>query len=293
VSPIVAGACAALSFAVSVLVSARASRLVGAPVTTAGVMLVGLLIVLPVALLATPLPTVPPGTLLAPTLAGAANIAGLLLAYTAYTIGAVGIVSTIASTEGAIAAVISVLAGQQLAPGSGPLLALIAVGVVLAATGGGQELEEGVRITRARSLRAAGLAGLSAMLFGTGLFLTGSVSNDLPIAWLMLPGRALGALVVGIPLLLAGRAKVTRRALPYVVTCGIVEITGTTAFVLGAQVDIAVTSVLASMFAPIAAIAAFVLFRERLARRQVVGIALVVTGIGLLGAAAGASRMVG
>jgi drug/metabolite transporter (DMT)-like permease len=293
VSPIVAGVFAALSFAVSVLVSARASRLVGAPVTTAGVMLVGLAIVLPIAILAMPLPAVAPGTLVLPALAGATNVAGLLLAYTAYTIGAVGIVSTIASTEGAIAAVISVLAGQQLAPGSGPLLALIAVGVVLAATGGGQEVEEGVRIGRARSLRAAGLAALSATLFGTGLFLIGSVSDDLPIAWILLPGRALGVLVVGVPLVLARRARVTRRALPFVVTCGIVEVTGTTAFALGAQVDIAVTSVLASMFAPIAAIAAFVLFGERLARRQVAGIALVVAGIALLGAAAGASRIAG
>ena len=85
----------------------------------------------------------------------------------------------------------------------------------------------------------------------------------------------------------------TRRALPYIVTCGIVEITGLTAFSIGASVDIAVTSVLASMFAPIAAIAAFVLFGERLARRQVAGIAIVVAGIGLLGAAASASRIAG
>jgi drug/metabolite transporter (DMT)-like permease len=292
-SPIVAGICAALSFAISVLVSARASRRAGAPVTVAGSMLVGLVIVLPIALLVTPLPATSQGTLLVPSVAGVANVTGLLLAYTAYTIGAVGIVSTIASTEGAIAALISVLAGQQLAPGSGPLLALVAVGVVLAATGGGQEVEEGVRIGRARSLRAAGLAALAATMFGTNLYLTGSVSGDLPIAWLLLPGRVLGVLVVGVPLLLAGRASIPRTALPFIVTCGIVEVTGTTAFAIGAQVDIAVTSVLASMFAPIAAIAAFVLFGERLARRQVVGIALVVAGIGLLGAAAGASRITG
>ena len=41
------------------------------------------------------------------------------------------------------------------------------------------------------------------------------------------------------------------------------------------------------MFAPLAAIAAFVLFRERLAPRQVVGIVLVVVGIALLGAFSG------
>jgi drug/metabolite transporter (DMT)-like permease len=291
-SPILAGVFAALSFAVSVLVSARASRLVGAPVTVAGVMLVGFLIVLPVAAV-TPLPAAAPGALVVPVLAGAATIVGLLLAYTGYTIGAVGVVSTIASTEGAIAALISVLAGQQLAPGSGPLLGLVAIGVVLAASGGGREIEEGVRISRARSLRAAGLAAAAALMFGASLYLMGSTSGSLPIAWILLPGRTLGVVAVGVPLLLAGRARLTRAALPYVVTCGIVEITGLTAFSIGASVDIAVTSVLASMFAPIAAIAAFVLFGERLARRQVAGIALVVAGIGLLGAAAGAARIAG
>jgi len=45
--------------------------------------------------------------------------------------------------------------------------------------------------------------------------------------------------------------------------------------------------VLASMFAPMAALAAFVLFGERLARLQVAGIALVVGGVALLGAAGG------
>jgi len=292
VSPIVAGVFAALSFAVSVLVSARASRLVGAPVTVAGVMLVGFLIVLPVAAV-TPLPAAAPGALVVPVLAGAATIVGLLLAYTGYTIGAVGVVSTIASTEGAIAALISVLAGQQLAPGSGPLLGLVAIGVILAASGGGREIEEGVQIGRARSLRAAGLAAAAALMFGSSLYLMGSTSGSLPIAWILLPGRALGVVAVGVPLLLAGRARLTRVALPYVVACGIVEITGLTAFSIGASVNIAVTAVLASMFAPIAAIAAFVLFGERLARRQVAGIALVVAGIGLLGAAAGASRIAG
>jgi len=43
------------------------------------------------------------------------------------------------------------------------------------------------------------------------------------------------------------------------------------------------TAVLASMFAPIAAVAAFALFRERLAPRQILGIALVVVGIAVLG----------
>lgn len=283
--PIVAGLLTALSFAMSALVSARASRLVGARVTVAGAMLVGLVIVLPAAVLASPLPPVPPGTVVLAILAGAMYVGGLLLAYTAFTIGAVGVVSTIASCDGAMTALIAVLAGEQLGRGFAPILGLIVLGVVLAATGGGREVEEGIRISRARSFRAAGLAACSATLFGVALFLTAVVGASLPTPWLLLPGRILGVFVLGIPLLVTGRARVTRKAMPFVVVCGIVEITGFTSFVIGAQVDIAVTSVLASMFAPIAAFAAFLLFGERLARRQIAGIALVVSGIALLGSA--------
>ena len=285
---IVGGLAAASSFAVSTLVAARASRIAGASPTVAGAMLVGLVILLPIALFITPL-TGTASDLLLPTLAGAANVGGLLLAYTAFRIGTVGVVSTVASTEGSIAAVISVLAGQRLAPGAGPILAIIAVGVVLAATGGGNEIEEGVRIDRRSSLQAAGLAAISATLFGFALFWIGSADSDVPSAWIILPGRLLGVLFVGIPLAIAGRARVPRRAIPFIVTCGIVEVTGFTAFTIGARENIAVASVLSSMFAPIAAVAAFVLFGERLARRQVGGIALVVGGIALLGAVGAAA----
>ena len=42
-------------------------------------------------------------------------------------------------------------------------------------------------------------------------------------------------------------------------------------------------SVLSSMFAPLAALAAFVVFRERLGRRQIAGIALIACGMAVLG----------
>ena len=284
--PILAGAATSLAFAISVLASARASRAAGAPQTVAGVMVVGALLVAPVALFVTPLPASldrPLGTVLLAALAGGANVAGILFTYAAYRAGAVGIVSTIGSTEGAIAAVISVAAGQALAAGSGPALAIVAVGVVLAATGGGGEVEEGVTIGRARSLRAAGLAACAACLFGMSLFTTGHVSSLLPAAWVILPGRLVGIAAVAVPLLATGRLHAPRPVWPFIVLTGIVEVVGFTSFTIGAQSDIAITSVLASMFAPLAAVAAFVLFRERLAPRQVAGIVLVVIGIAILG----------
>ena len=283
--PIVAGILTALAFTISTLASARASRIAGAAPTVAGVMLVGAALVLPFALTVSPLPSGPGVTesVILAALAGAANVGGLLFAYSAFRIGAVGIISTIDSTEGAIAAVLSVLAGQTLAPGSGPALAVIALGVVLAATGGGHELEEGIAISRAQSLRAAGLAACAASLFGLGLFVTGHVSSTLPALWIILPGRIVGIAIVALPLFLTGRLRIPRAALPFIVLIGLVEVLGFVAFAAGAREDIAITSVLASMFAPLAAVAAFVLFKERLAPRQIAGIALVVVGIAILG----------
>jgi drug/metabolite transporter (DMT)-like permease len=284
--PILAGILTSLAFASSTMTSTRASRVAGPAPLLGGVMLVGLLLVTPVALIAAPLPVDPRitwTTFVIAAAAGAANLVGLLLIYAALRIGAVGIVSTIASTEGAIAAVVSVIAGQTLAAGAGLTLALIACGVLLAATGRAESIEEGVPIPRDRALRAAGLAVISATIFGVGLYFTGQVSEILPPAWVILPGRILGVAVVTVPLLLIGRLRAPRSAVPLIVLTGITEVVGFSLYAIGARSDIALTAVLASMFAPIAAVAAFVLFRERLARIQVLGIALVVLGVALLG----------
>ncbi len=285
--PIVAGIITALLFAAATLTSARASRVAGAASAAGGVLILELLIVTPIAVIGSPLPAgpaVPVEAFAFASIGGVANVVGLLLIYAAFRIGAVGIISTVVSTEGAIAATISVLAGQALVPGSGPALAVVATGVVLAATSGGHEIEEGVAISRGQSLRAAGLAALAALMFGLTLFTTGHASAVLPPAWTLLPGRLFGVVAVSLPLLVTGRLHIPRAALPFVVLTGFGEIAGYSVFAIGARVDIALTAVLASMFAPIAAIAAFVLFRERLAPRQIMGIALVVAGIAILGA---------
>jgi drug/metabolite transporter (DMT)-like permease len=113
------------------------------------------------------------------------------------------------------------------------------------------------------------------------------VSATLPPAWVVLPSRLVGVILVAVPLYLTGRLRISRAALPFIVLTGFVEVVGFTTYSIGAQADIAITSVLASMFAPIAAVAAFILFRERLAPRQILGIALVVVGIAALGVLAG------
>ena len=63
---------------------------------------------------------------------------------------------------------------------------------------------------------------------------------------------------------------------------GTCEVLGFGAFALGARGDLAVAAVLASQFAAIAGVAAYLLFRERLSRLQICGVALVVIGVAAL-----------
>ena len=282
--PLIAGALTALFFATATLASARASRRSSAAPAVALVMAIGAALLTPVALIASPLGAaiVPTHSILWAVLAGVGTVSGLVVIYGALRIGAVGVVSTIVSTEGAIAAVVSVIAGQTLVPGTGPTLALIVVGVVLAATGGGREVEEGVAIGRSRSLRAAAIAAVAACLFGFALFAIGRAGDELPAIWIVLIGRVVGVAFVGLPLVLMGRMHVPRAALPYLFIVAVAEVGGYTAYAIGAGADIALTAVLGSMFAPTAAVAAFVLFRERLAPRQVGGIVIVAVGIVIL-----------
>ena len=63
---------------------------------------------------------------------------------------------------------------------------------------------------------------------------------------------------------------------------GIAEVVGFASFAVGARHGVAVAAVLASQFAAIAAVAAYVLFQERLERIQIVGVTTIVVGVAVL-----------
>jgi drug/metabolite transporter (DMT)-like permease len=207
---------------------------------------------------------------------GAANVGGLLLTYAALRIGKVGLVAPISSTEGAVAALIAVVAGERLSPGSGVTLAAIAIGVALAAI---SPADEDVRRS---DRRAIVLAAGAALAFGFGLFSTGRLGQDVGVAWAVLPPRVVGIVVIAIPLALAGRWRMQRAAFPYVVAGGLGEVLGFASYTFGARHGLAISAVLASQFAGIAAIVGYVAFRERLASIQVAGIVTIVAGVSVL-----------
>ena len=276
---ILGGLGAAFAWAATTLAASRATRLIDAWSLLATVMTVGLLVSAPVAAIA----GVPSGldwhSFGWLVVSGSANVTGLLLTYGALSVGKVGVVAPVTSTEGAVAAVIAVLAGEQLSGGTVATLVAIAAGVALAAH---TPAVDG-RAPRSE-LRAVALAGGAALAFGVGLYSTGRVGQILGVAWAALPPRAVGVAVIALPLLLTRRWRVSREALPYAVVCGLCEVLGFTSYAFGARHGLAVAAVLASQFAGIAAVASFFLFRERLTRVQVTGVVAIVCGVSALSA---------
>jgi drug/metabolite transporter (DMT)-like permease len=274
---VLGGLGAALAFSVTTLCYARASRLIAPAVVTAWVMLIGLVLAAPLAL-AQGVPHALDRTAVAwLALSGSGNVAGLVLTNAALRRGQVGVVGPIVSTEGAIAAVIAVLAGEKLAGSSGVLLVVIAVGIVAA----GMTRPEGAA---ALDTKAAGLAIAAACCFGVSLYTTARAGAVLPVFWAVLPARLVGAVVLALPLAVAGRLRWNRAAAPFVVTCGIAEVVGFASYTLGARHGVAVAAVLASQFGAISAVLAYLLFGERLRRVQIVGVALIAVGVATLAA---------
>jgi drug/metabolite transporter (DMT)-like permease len=267
----------AVFFASSSLLSSRAVKVIDSWSVVAWTMLVGLVITLPFVVGA----GVPSGLTGADigwlVATGVGNVTGLVFAALAFRVGKVGIIAPILATEGALAAVIAAALGESIAPVVAFLLLVIVGGVVLAASA-----PDPAPLKHERPVLAATLATCGALVFGISLYAAGHLSGELPISWVLLPARLIGVVALVIPLALTGRLHLTRSTAPLVVGMGFAEVIGFTCFAIGAQYQVAVTSVLASQFAPIAAVMAFVLFKERLGRLQVTGVGIIVVAVAAL-----------
>ena len=63
------------------------------------------------------------------------------------------------------------------------------------------------------------------------------------------------------------------------IVAGLCEVGGVASFAVGARDSIAISAVLASQFAALAVLAAYVLFRERITRLQLAGVAAIAVGV--------------
>ena len=299
---ILGGLGAAFMWAAANLASARSSRLIGASSALAWMMLVGLMVTAPLVPFAGPVPQLTPVLTFWLVASGLGSVIGLFFVYRGLRIGKVGPVLAIASTEGAIAAVVAVIAGERLTIPVALMLGVIAVGiaVVALATGdvaeasgaAGAAGEHGVSATAAASpvLRPGRSAERQATLFGTAgaiafgfsIYGTAQAGLALPIIIAIMPARVAGVALVFVPMALAGRLRMTRRAVPLVVITALGEVLGNVAYVVGARESIAIAAVLACQYAAVGAVAAFFLFRERLSLLQRSGVVAIAVGVAIL-----------
>ena len=274
---VIGGLGAAVLWAVSNLSSSRSTRMIGAASVLSWVMLVGLVLNLGlIAVTRAPI-SLDGSTTFWMAVAGFGNAVGLLLLLASLSLGKVGLATSITSTEGAVAAAFSVIAGEHLGIASYGLLLLVVSGVVLVTATADPDPVPGER-----KAKAALLAVAAALTSGAAIYATGHISGDVSLAWVLLPPRLVGVALLAVPLAVTGRLRLTREALPYVVATGTAEISGWLCYALGARDSIAVAAVLSSLFAAMATVGAFFLFRERLTRHQVTGVAIITLAVASL-----------
>ncbi len=187
----------------------------------------------------------------------------------------------IVSTEGAIAAAISVFAGQSLAVSVALTLVVIVAGVVFASVPAPDRRR---RMTRPAIRGRSCWRSVTAGLFGISLYATGRAGGLLPASWVVLSARVIGAVALALPLLLSRAPASHRPAAPLVVASGLAEVAGFYSYTLGSRHGLAIAAVLASQFAVIALAGSYVLFKERLSRVQFAGVACVLVGVAVLSA---------
>ena len=206
-----------------------------------------------------------------------------MLVYRAMRHGQVSLVAPLVSTEGAIAAVIALVAGERVAPVGLVTLAVIAAGVCVAAIPARTPTGQPVSPHRAGHARAVGLAALAAVVFGASLYATGR-AGDRAAVGVGRPRRSRGRGGR------AGRAAGARRPAadrpparrPLLLASGVAEVLGFFSFTWGARHGIAIASVLSSQFAALSLLGAYLVFGERLGRLQLGGVAVVIVAVAVL-----------
>ena len=292
---ILGGLGAAAAWALSTLSSSRSSRLIDPASVVAWMMLVGLVITVPAAA-ASGLPArLGAGSGAWLVASGVGNVVGLVLTYRALRVGQVALVAPLVSTEGAVAAVIAVIAGEPVAAGVAVTLVAVVVGVCLASAPDRRRAADSpaqasapdrtrAADTPSHPTHAVVLAMAAALAFGASLYATARAGAELPVSWVVLSARAIGAVALALPLAISGRLEITRPAVPFVVTSGVCEVLGFYSYTTGSRHGIAVAAVLASQVGGLAAVGGYFLFDERLSRKRTLGVCTMLAGVAVLSA---------
>lgn len=272
------GVLSALAWGTAAVAGGVLARRIGATQALGWAMLIGLVGAVPLALGSGTTLGTEPRALLGALVVTAAGLLGLALIYRALRLGDIAVVTPISATYGGVAAVFSILAGERL-----PTVALVAlvaavVGAVLAS-----RASTATPGRRAPDPRRAGIfAAIAALLWGTQLFVAGQIVDEIGAPWLVAFLRVAGAVVIGLPLLLRGRLRVTWATLALAAVAGLGEVAGYTLYLYASGYGVAQASVLTSQYAAVAAVIGIVVLGERLQRIQAIGVVMILVAVVVL-----------
>ena len=271
--PVLAGLTAAVMWGLSTVVASRSTKVLGSQGALAWVMLIGGALTLALA----PISGVPHGVSGSAwawaIAAGVGSAFGLSMMYRALRIGKVGVVAPIASTEGALAALLSIALGERLTVGIAVCLGVIAIGIfVVALRGSATDIH----------LRPSLYAMAAALSFGVGLVGSSKAGHELGAVWTILAARVIGVGAIAGPLIVRRTLPRPGRVWWMVAFSALAELIGFAAFIGGSKHGVAIPAVLASQFAAVAAATSYVVFGERLGLRQRTGAVVIFAGVAAL-----------
>jgi drug/metabolite transporter (DMT)-like permease len=257
---------------ISVL-EARASRALGGQSALAWVFGVGLVVVLPVALIHG-IPAASGSAWGWAMVAAGGSLVGLVLMFTGLQYGRVGLVTATISVQGAFASIFAAIGGESLHPLSVAAIGVSAIGTFVLMSGdGGAEAPPRERRGILLALAAACFTGLS--LFGASRGGSG-IGAD----WVLVCIRLSSVGLVLVPLAITGRLRSPRGVLVPVIVAGVGEVVAFSAYIEASdRIGVAVPAVIASQFALIAATTGWLVLGERLGRRQLTGAGAILAGV--------------
>jgi drug/metabolite transporter (DMT)-like permease len=285
---VIFGLAAALGWGCSDLLAAIGSRRMGSRATVMVAQIVGLLCFGLLWVLTTPEWRLPARDVA--ILLGSGCFAGIayFTAYRGLELGPVALVSPIASAFAAVTVLLAVvLLGESLGPILLSGVVLTIVGVVLASTDLRRFEVEAKRHRRGLPYAFAAMVG-----FGVAAFVSGSLAKD--YGWL--PPIALSRvgsliLITAVTLAMRGRERegmrqMSPRNVGIAAAAGVTDIIGVVAYSRGSELGlISIVAAVSATFTLIPVAGGILLFSERPAPNQLVGLVLVIGGLATLGAA--------
>jgi uncharacterized membrane protein len=226
--------------------------------------------------------------------AGAGTTIANLFLLLALRSGAVGLVIPVVACDGAIAATLAYATGTKFDPIAAPAVATMAIGIAVLASHQPNSVQpvpgrlasgppttttvSAPGLTRRAALVAA--AG-AATAYGINLYVLGRATEINPL-WLLGISRTFAAAMALVITIRLGQVTIPRGALPWVAAVGWCHLAAFLAYIQGARQNLPIAAVATSQYAGIAVLMSVVYLRERLLRRDALGILLLLVGAAIL-----------